>query len=107
MNALALPLALASILHVPAELVGRADLGDRTELRLRWTAPPEFPAFDVENIPSVRAELATLREHVAMGYAPRLTLRSLNVDASYELFHDGSLEAGWHDRHTTLVLRER
>jgi len=106
-NALALPLALASIVHVPAELVGRAEVGDRTELRLRWTLPPEDPAFDVENIPSVRAELATRREHLAAGYSPRLTLRNLNIKGAYELFHAGFVEAGWHDRSTTLLLREQ
>jgi hypothetical protein len=106
-NALALSLALASIVHVPAELVGRAEVGDRTELRLRWTLPPEDPAFDVENIPSVRAELATRREHLAAGYAPRLTLRNLNIQSAYELFHAGFVEAGWRDRRTTLLLREQ
>ena len=82
---------------------GVLDYGTRSELRLRGGG--DIPVLDVEATPAARLSVRSHTWEVTAGYAPRLTLRQVDLRASFEALHGATFAATLRGRRTTLSVQ--
>lgn len=82
---------------------GTLDHGGRAELRLRGDG--DQTVFDVEVRPRAELGVRSRTWEVGLGYAPRLTLRQIDLRSSFEMLHTGTLSAAWYGPRTAVSLR--
>jgi len=98
-SALALGLLLGQLTSLsPAGYRGTLSLADRSEARLRSNiGAPD--ALDLENIPTLVADLTGRRSSFLVGYGPRLALLDATGDSSFAVMHNGRFTAStWSKR---------
>lgn len=87
----------------PALLLAAAttlDAGWRGEVRLRGGG--DFPVMDVQATPAATLRARSPAWEAALGYAPRFTLRQVDLRASFEMLHAGTASASWRGRRATF-----
>jgi hypothetical protein len=83
-------MSLGFALVVSAALTGALELSDRSELRLRSSGDAAGAVLDVETAPAATLWMRARRARFSLAYAPRFTLRQIDVAPAPEAFHHGT-----------------
>lgn len=95
---------MTSLFGIVLAAAGVIGLAHGSEVRLRGGTDLGAPVLEVEATPSATLLLRSRSWDLSLGYAPRLTLRQLDVSGAFEALQTGTLGLSWHGRRTVLSV---